>query len=230
MNEQLALGLQLRASARFSNFVAAGNAELVEQVKALAARAVPRQIYCWGAPGAGKTHLLQAACRHAAAGGRATAYLSLRDSHTLPPDVLGGWERFQLVCLDDADALAADAAWEEALFHLYNRLAETRGGLLVAAGMAPAQLAAGLPDLVSRLGAGPVYHLRGLDEEHSLQALRLRASERGFELPVDTGRYLLRRLPRDLPALMDMLERLDVASLAAQRKLTVPFVKSVLGL
>ncbi|MGW8310551.1 MAG: HdaA/DnaA family protein, partial [Thiogranum sp.] len=57
-----------------------------------------------------------------------------------------------------------------------------------------------------------------------------RAEQRGFELPEDTGRYLLRRLPRDLPALMKLLERLDTASLAAQRKLTVPFVKSVLEL
>jgi DnaA family protein len=134
------------------------------------------------------------------------------------------------VCVDDVEAAAGYGAWEEALFHLYNRLIDSGGGLLVSAAVAPAQLAIRLPDLVSRLGAAPVYQLHPLNDDQSLEAMRLRARQRGFELPEETGRYLLRRLPRDLSALMSLLERLDTASLAAQRKLTVPFVKSVLEL
>jgi len=230
MNEQLPLGLQLRASAHFSNFIAAAHTELVDQVQRIAASGPPRQLYCWGAAGSGKTHLLQAACRHADATGRSAAYLSLRDAGQLAPEVLDGWENFQLVCIDDVEAAAGYGAWEEALFHLYNRLVDSGGSLLVSAAVAPAQLAIRLPDLVSRLGAAPVYQLHPLNDDQSLEAMRLRARQRGFELPEETGRYLLRRLPRDLSALMSLLERLDTASLAAQRKLTVPFVKSVLEL
>jgi DnaA family protein len=230
MNEQLPLGLQLRASAHFSNFIPAAHTELVDQVQCIAAGGPPRQLYCWGAAGSGKTHLLQAACRHASATGRSAAYLSLRDAGQLSPEVLDGWENFQLVCIDDVEAAAGQAAWEEALFHLYNRLADSGGGLLVSAAVAPAQLAIRLPDLVSRLGAALVYQLHALNDDQSLEAMRLRARQYGFELPEETGRYLLRRLPRDLSALMSLLERLDTASLAAQRKLTVPFVKSVLKL
>ena len=230
MNEQLALGLQLRASARFSNFVTAGHTELIDQLQRMAAGGTPPQLYCWGGAGSGKTHLLQATCRHASTAGRRAAYLSVRDSGELPPEVLSGWENFQLVCIDDVDAAAGHTGWEEALFHLYNRLADSGNSLLVSATVAPAQLAIRLPDLVSRLGAGLVYQLHTLDDEQSLEAMRLRARQRGFELPQETGRYLLRRLPRDLPALMTLLDRLDTASLAAQRKLTVPFVKSVLDL
>jgi DnaA family protein len=204
MSEQLALGLQLRASARFSNFVAAGHSELLEH--------------------------LQACCRHADSAGRRAAYLSLADQRGLRPEVLTGWEQFQLVCLDDIDAAAADPAWEEALFHFYNRLAGQGNRLLVSAAVAPGRLGIGLADLRSRLAAGPVYQLHALNDEQSREAMRLRARERGFELPEDTARFLLRHWPRDLPALMTLLERLDGASLAAQRRLTVPFVKSVLGL
>ncbi len=230
MNEQLPLGLQLRASARFSNFVSGGHTELVDQLQRMAGGGPPRQLYCWGVAGSGKTHLLQACCRYADALARSAVYLSLRDNRELPPELLHGWENFQLVCLDDIDAVAGDAGWEEALFHFYNRLADSGKHLLVSAAVAPAQLAIRLPDLLSRLGAGLVYQLQALNEAQSLEAMRLRARQRGFELPEETGRYLLRRLPRDLPALMALLERLDTASLAAQRKLTVPFVKSVLDL
>ncbi len=75
-----------------------------------------------------------------------------------------------------------------------------------------------------------VYQLKALDDVQRMRALQLRAQQKGFEMPDETASYLLRRLPRDIPALFDLLEQLDEASLAAQRKLTVPFVKSVLGL
>ena len=96
--------------------------------------------FCWGGPGSGKTHLLQACCHHAASAGRAVAYVSLRDTAGLSPALLEGWEQFDLVCVDDVDAIAGDSGWEEALFHLYNRMRDSGSTLIVSAGAAPAQL------------------------------------------------------------------------------------------
>jgi DnaA family protein len=47
-------------------------------------------------------------------------------------------------------------------------------------------------------------------------------------LPQETSDYLLRRMPRDLPSLLDILDHLDEASLIAQRRLTVPFIRDAL--
>ncbi len=230
MGEQLPLGLQLKASARFSNFVAGPNAELIGQLRQAARAPGETFFFCWGSAGSGRTHLLQACCHQAASDGRTVAYVSLRDTVGLSPALLDGWEQFDLVCVDDVDAIAGDPDWEEALFHLYNRMRESGSTLIVSASAAPAQLRIGLPDLLSRLGAGVVYQLKALDDSQRMQALQLRARQRGCEMPDETASYLLRRLPRDMPALFDLLDHLDQASLAAQRKLTVPFVKSVLGL
>ncbi|MGD8615149.1 MAG: DnaA regulatory inactivator Hda [Gammaproteobacteria bacterium] len=230
MGEQLSLGLQLKATARFSNFVAGPNGELLAQLRQTAHGRGEAFFLCWGGPNSGKTHLLQASCHEAAAGHRRAAYLSLRDHARLSPALLEGWEQLDLVCLDDVDAVAGSAAWEEALLHLYNRIRESGSSLVVSADAAPAQLSLSLPDLRSRLGWGVVYQLKPLNDSQRMKALQLRARQKGCEMPDETAAYLLRRLPRDLPALFDLLERLDEASLAAQRKLTVPFVKSVLGL
>jgi DnaA family protein len=230
MKGQLALGLTLRDSARFSNFIGAANIELVTQLQHCAAAPAGKQLLCWGAPGSGKTHLLQACCHSASEAGHAVVYLSLGEASRLSPVVLEGWEGYALVCLDDIDAIAGLADWEAAVFHLYNRLRDGQGGLLISARAAPAAWSFTLPDMASRLVASVIYQLQPLDDAHSLQALQLRASLRGFDLPEETGRYLIRRLPRDLPALMALLDRLDSASLAAQRRLTVPFVRSVLDL
>ena len=70
--------------------------------------------------------------------------------------------------------------------------------------------------------------LRSLDEPGVLAALACRARGRGLELPDETAQFLLRRFPRDLPTLFSLLDTLDTASLVEQRRLTVPFVKSVL--
>jgi DnaA family protein len=39
----------------------------------------------------------------------------------------------------------------------------------------------------------------------------------------------LRRFPRDMSTLGRLLDEIDLASLSAQRRLTIPFVKSILG-
>ncbi len=230
MSRQLPLGLQLKASARFSNFIAGPNAELVAQLQRTATGEGEPFFLCWGGRGFGKTHLLQAGCHLAADRARGVAYLSLRDSADLQPVLLEGWEHYPLVCLDDIDAIAGQPDWEEALFHLYNRIRAQGGCLAVSAAAAPAGLPLSLPDLVSRLGWGLIYQIQALNDEQRLQALQLRARQRGCEIPDETGRYLMRRIPRDMTDLFDVLDRLDQASLVAQRKLTVPFVKSVLGL
>ena len=61
------------------------------------------------------------------------------------------------------------------------------------------------------------------------QDRQLRARLRGFELPQETSRWLQRRFPRDMRRLYDLLDTLDEAALAAQRRLTVPFIREVLG-
>ena len=56
-----------------------------------------------------------------------------------------------------------------------------------------------------------------------------RARLRGLELPPETGRYLLNHYRRDMASLCALLDELDLASLAAQRRLTIPFVKGILS-
>ena len=229
MSDQLPLALTLPDSARFGNFVAGPNAELVRAVYAMASTAGDSSLYLWGGPGLGKTHLLQAACRESGDHGLASAYLSLRQSRGPGLVILQGFEQLDLLCVDDWEAVAGEPSWEKALFDLFNRMHD-RGGRLVMAGSSPPDgLGLRLPDLVSRLGWGLVYAVRALDDAGRLRVLQLRAHGRGFELPDETGAYLLRRYPRDLPALCDLLDRLDQASLVAQRRLTIPFVKAVLG-
>jgi DnaA family protein len=219
--KQLALGVQLRADAVFESFWPGPNGEIVAALK----KPDPAPLWLWGPRGSGKTHLLQAVC---AAAGEAAAYFPLDRSLALPAEALSGFERTRVLCVDDADAVAGDPAWEKALFRLFNDAAELRTRLVFAATVPPRQAQWSLEDWRSRAGACVVYQLRELDDEGRIEALRLRAAQRGLQLPYETSEYLLKRVPRDLPSLFDILDRLDQASLAAQRRLTIPFIREAL--
>jgi DnaA family protein len=121
-----------------------------------------------------------------------------------------------------------EAEWEYALFALLRELEDSGGRLVLGAVAPPALLHWSLPDLGSRCAAAAVFQLRVLDEQEQQEALTLRARLRGFELPEETLRWLQRRFPRDMRSLYAVLDTLDEAALAAQRRLTIPFIREVL--
>jgi len=114
------------------------------------------------------------------------------------------------------------------VFGLFEQLRQSGGRLVVTASAAPGEIRFRLADLASRLKSGGVYRLQPLDDAGRLEALQIRARFRGFELPDDTGRYLLNRTPRGPANLFRVLDTLDRAALVAQKRLTIPFVRSVL--
>ncbi|MGL1489135.1 hypothetical protein ACSTJG_25265, partial [Vibrio parahaemolyticus] len=75
--------------------------------------------YLWGSTGSGKSHLLQACCQ--ALNNKATIYLPLQILKEWGPESIDNLEEQALIAIDDIDAIAFDKAWEEALFHLYNK-------------------------------------------------------------------------------------------------------------
>lgn len=232
--QQLSLGVSLSDDATFSNFyapVSTSNAQVVDAVRQQVDSANEPFLYLWGATGCGLTHLLQAACHQAEFIGKRFQYFPLRDLMGYAPnELLVGLEELDLVCLDGLDCVAGRSEWELALFNLYNRLRDSGKLLLVAAVPGPRELPVTLPDLASRLQWGATFHVRSLDDAEKQQALQLRARARGLELSDEVASFIIQRLPRDMSELFLQLHRLDHASLAEQRKLTIPFVKKILAL
>jgi DnaA family protein len=132
------------------------------------------------------------------------------------------------VCLDGLERACDSADWNAAIFRLYTLMQDGPGRLYVASTAPPASLRFRLPDLRSRLLAAAVHQLRELDEDGQIEALERRAARRGLELSREAAAYLVHRMPRDMHSLCGVLDRLDEAALAAQRRLTVPFLRQAL--
>lgn len=223
---QLALPLQLQDHAVFDSFYATGNDALFAHLVGLGDSGHDPGSFIWGKPATGKTHLLQAICERV---GDLSVYLPLRYAKAAGAGVLQGLAERRFICLDDLDSVTGDEEWEFALFDLLNQIADNGAVLVVSASSPPRESGIRLADLESRLSRVPVFQIRELEETDRIKALQLRAHHRGLELPDDTATYLLNRSRRDMASLYELLDRLDTESLIAKRRLTIPFVRQVLG-
>ena len=186
-------------------------------------------IYLWGSTGAGLSHLLQASCHYLTEHGQNCLYLPLTQANELSPQILQGLDQLSLIAIDDIDAIAGMRDWEEALFHFFNRILHLQNtSVIFSAHNASKQLPFILPDLQSRLNSLLSFHVQSLEDHEKLTVLQIRAKARGLEVTQRVGLFLLNRCSRNMGSLFHILDKLDQASLEAQRKLTIPFVKSVL--
>ncbi|QAU22828.1 DnaA regulatory inactivator Hda [Dyella sp. M7H15-1] len=227
MITQLPLSLRWPRRQRFEHFFVSANAAAMAAVQELAQQPGAPWLYLSGTSGSGKSHLLLAACQAAHEAGRTVQYLPLkvlRDHAGAIRGVAGS----QFIALDNLNMFAGDREAEHALFDLYN-LARAEGtALIFAAETVPAQLPLTLPDLRSRLGACTQFTLKSLDDLERREVLKKQAAARGIELDDVVLDWLFARYARDLGTLLDLLDRLDQASLAAQRRVTVPFLRTFL--
>jgi DnaA family protein len=223
---QLALPLTLDDHAVFESYLASGNEDLVDYLESLANDGHGPGCWLWGPKATGKSHLLQALAERF---GDESAYLPLALIAEAGPAVLDDLAHRRCVCLDEIERIAGRRPFELAMFDLCNQLSDRGGILVIAAAAPPRESGIELADLLSRLTRLPVFHVRALNEQGRIEALQLRAAHRGLELPTETARYLLARHRRDMASLYILLVRLDSEALKAQRRLTVPFVRTFLG-
>lgn len=232
---QLTLSVQLPDDETFSSFQSIANYSATEQLKSFIKANKNTEhsphvnsFYLFGLSGVGKSHLLHASCTYAEKLGLSSVCLSFSELKQLSVEVLDGLESIDLICLDDVQLIAGDRQWQQAVFDLFNRVIEQNKSLIITGNQSVSQLTIDLADLVSRLSWGMTEQIKPLDDEEKLIALKFRAQQRGLLLSDEVAKYLLSHLSRDMSDLISALGELDEASIREQRKITIPFIKSIL--
>ena len=224
--EQIPLDVQLADHAIFDTWLAGDNGELVHALRSVVEAREFSVCWLWGAPEAGKSHLLQACVSEAFRHDLRSAYLPVGAGGELESGMVENMGDLDVVCVDDIDAIAGREDWEQALFGLYEGLRQHGSRLIIAAGESPLHCGFGLPDLVSRFSSGATFRVRPLSDADKIRAMQLRAGWRGLDMPDDVAQFLFARVARGNRFLFELLDRLDKKALAEQKRLTIPFVKS----
>ena len=224
---QIPLQFEFKGDKTFKEFFTGDNQEIVDHLQNCASGSGEQLIYLWGGKGQGKTHLLHACCHQAQQHNKLSFYVSL--GKQLPaPSILEGLENFDIVCVDNIDQIATNDVWEQAFFSFFNRIHDLKNRLILSSSCPPDKLAIDLPDLKTRLNWGLSLRLQALNEKDRISALSFKARMMGFTITPQVGSFLLANYARDLPSLWTLLDKIDHETLAAKRKLTVPFLKQII--
>jgi len=228
MNRQFPLDLRWPPHQRLDAFWPGANVPALHGVTEVA-NGGAAWLYLHGASGTGKSHLLIGACRAAIEANGSARYMSLAQLPAPRSEAIAAIDADGLLAVDDVQAIVGDGDAERALFDLYNRARAARARMLFAANAPPAELGLGLPDLVSRLSMCTQHALRPLDDAGRRAMLRVLAGRLGLRLDDEVLDWWFARQPRDPASLVALLQRVDRASLAAQRRVTIPFLRELLG-
>lgn len=237
---QIPLPIHYIDECTFDNFYAENSLALLDSLRQNFEEVKQPFFYIWGSKSSGKSHLLRAICNHYLEHQRVASYVPLEKSRYFTPEFLEDIDQLDLLCLDDIQEVLGKPEWELALYSLFNTIRAqyddlfnqtTRKTLLLISGDRPLNLLQPqLPDLHSRLSWGEMHQLGDLNDDQKRVILQRSAHDKGLDLSDDVANFLLKRLDRDLQSLLHQLDILDRASLQAQRRLTLPFVKEILGL
>ncbi len=230
-NEQLLLSLSNDENLTFDSFYQTNDTQLlVKTIKHNIINETSDFVLLSGTHSTGKTHLLKASCLYAHQHKKTSLYLPLKELLQYDPNnVLSNLDEFWWLCIDDCDQIAQHHDWQVALFKLYNSRLERQ--LPICFSITPPVLfvAFTLADLKSRLSACLSFHMRSLNDEDKVQLLQFRALKCGMKMNDSCSHFIIQRSGRDLKALIRVIEKLDQATLKAGRKITIPFIKSLLG-
>ena len=221
----------------FANFIIGENGALVQQLEEVVTRAsstsgsrnsTPSIVYLWAESGAGKSHLIHSLCELARSNQSECHFLSLSEINVL--DRLNEYDfSGQVVCVDNLQVICGNRELEIAFLSFYERLCAASGCLAVAARKPPNKSGFVLADLASRLNAGAIWRVIPMTDRDKKIALRQRAEVRGFMLTEQVMDFVMTHFDRDTVSLFALLDRIDRASLAHHRKVTVPSIKEIIG-
>lgn len=228
MSEQLPVQFELQSTQNFDAFYPGNNKEIIAHLQQLFINK-EQQIFLWGENGSGKSHLLQAACQETNNTNKTSFFFSL-DKKTLPPtSILDGLENVDLVCFDNIDQISGNSKWEQAFFNFFNLHRDNNNHLILSALCPPKYLEIQLLDLKTRMNWGLTLKLKPLTDEQLLNALIYKADVSGFEITPNVGKFLMTHYTSDLPSIWKLLNKIEQATLIAQRKLTIPFLKQIMN-
>ena len=177
MAKQLPLQFEFRANQTFEDFFPSTNNEVINHLQKASEGLGERQTFLWGSSGLGKSHLLQACCHRAESLNLSSFYFSFSALELPDPDLLIGLDEFDMVCLDNIENLAGNAAWESAFFNFFNQHRDQDHILILSANCAPNQIAIQLPDLKTRLNWGLTLKLQALSDHEKINTLIFKADK-----------------------------------------------------
>ena len=187
-----------------------------------------RFILIQGPHGSGRSHLLQGLCNRFNSVSRPCLYVPLARSHQLSPAFLHQTEDTDLVCLDDLDHLTHQSDWAIAIERFISAFMMQSGVLMISSHCAIEDLSRSNPTLKPYLQLFSTITTQTLSQTENIQLICQRGNALGLDIRHHAAKYLAQHYGPNSATLMQHMQTLNLASLRAERAITIPFIKSIL--
>ncbi len=203
-------------------------------------------LYVYGPAGSGKTHLLMAAGEALLSresetpdgSGEAVPYLSFKNideiygGHYPAETVSKLGERFRespVLLVDDIHLIPDQASIRVELWQVFNDFYNAGKKIMITGLYPPKQLPGIDGHLVSRLLWGLVAGIDVSDDDSRRMILKKLSEDRQVIIPDDVSEYLLAHVRRDIPSLLEALERINRYAFSCKRKITARLAREALN-
>lgn len=176
-----------------------------------------RCLALYGEEGCGKTHLSHMWQSKT----KATRFKGVEFNKVSLPTLL---EAPPFFILDEAHCVATEGK----LFHLYNHIMPTKGGLLLLAKTPPAHWTLALPDLRSRLNSIPAVKIHAPDEMLLTHVIQKLFADVKIKVDGNVIGFLLKHIERSFESAHYWVNLLNARALTQNRSITIPLVREVL--
>jgi DnaA family protein len=227
--EQLVFDINRFYPANFDDYYLARDCQAIDILTACLHAEADPVVFLFGRAGVGLSHLLQASCDAMQRRRQSALYLPAASLLQQGCDLLEGLEHLSLFCLDDVELVVGNAVFEQALFHFYNRMRDQGHRMIFAAHQPLASLSFCYPDLQTRLAWGVQYEVKPLEDHDKVRFIQNYAASHAFTISQDVAVYMVNHLSRDMARLKGLIIQLGQASLKAQHRVSIPFLKAYLA-
>lgn len=197
-------------------------------------------LFIFGAPGVGKTHLIQAIgirIKEVAPQNR-VLYITARlfesqfTSASLKGKVnefINFYQSIDTLIIDDIQDFIGKTATQGAFFHIFNHLVHNNKQLVLASDCAPGNMEGMEKRLVSRFNMGVVAELEQPDYALRLDVLHQKSEQDGVELPEEVVEFIAQNVTGSIRELEGMVLSILVHASALGREINIDLARKVLS-
>ena len=224
---QLILPYQKNIKKNFENFFFEGdnNKLIIDNIKKIFL-GEHNQIFITGEKCYGKSHILHSACNFF--NEKKCIYIPLKEKNSFHPDILEGFENYNLICIDDINNIFGEKDWEFKIFVLINKALEKSKKIIFTSSVKPDKNIVKLQDLQSRLSWALILDIAEPNEKAKINIMKKTILEHEYNIVSESCDYLMKNRNRSIKSLLNDIHKVGFYSLSTNKKVTLKNLRAIL--
>lgn len=221
-HNQIPINFSFCNAKTLDNYISGENKHLIKALKEFAKNNHGQLIYLFGEKSTGKSHLCKAVFDII----EDTKILVNQHNFETLSDI--DLQNINYLILDDFEIILEKGNNEDTLFYYVNEFIISKKSLLISSINSTEQITFTKKDLKSRLTSNLIFNIKEISDERKVEVLKNITEDIGWTIEEKVCQYIMYHYRRDLFFLCNVLKSLDENSLALKKRVTIPFVKSII--